>query len=80
MAYQHVVYEVDRAAHVALVTLNKPERLNAIDQQDARDLLEVIARIRRDDDVWAAIWTGAGRGFCSGARGGGGGLLARALL
>ena len=67
MQYDHLVYEVDKKAHIATLTLNKPERLNAIDQQDHRNILEVCERIQRDDDVWVAIWTGAGRGFCAGA-------------
>lgn len=67
MEFEHILYEVDRAAHVATVTLNKPERLNAIGQGDHRDLLELLEEMRRDDDVWVVIWTGAGRGFCSGA-------------
>lgn len=65
--YEHLTYEVDRETHVATVTLNKPERLNAISMQDHRIILEVCRRIQEDDDVWVAIWTGAGRGFCSGA-------------
>jgi 2-(1,2-epoxy-1,2-dihydrophenyl)acetyl-CoA isomerase len=67
MSYEHIVYDVDRAAHIATVTLNKPERLNAIDQQDHRDILELCDRIQGDNDVWVVIWTGAGRGFCAGA-------------
>lgn len=72
MAYEHIIYEVDRDSHVATVTLNKPERLNAIDQQDHRDILELCKSIQKDDDVWVVIWTGSGRGFCSGADVGGG--------
>jgi len=67
MPYEHLTYEIDRETHIATVTLNKPERLNAIDQRDHRDLLDLCERIQEDDDVWALIWTGAGRGFCSGA-------------
>lgn len=67
MSYEHLIYELDRDAHIATVTLNKPDRLNAIDQQDHRDILELCERIQQDDDVWAVIWTGAGRGFCAGA-------------
>lgn len=67
MVYEHVVYEVDRGARIATVTLNKPERLNAIDQQDHRDLMDLCQRIQEDDGVWVVIWTGAGRGFCAGA-------------
>jgi 2-(1,2-epoxy-1,2-dihydrophenyl)acetyl-CoA isomerase len=67
MSYQHLLAEFDSARHIATITLNKPERLNAIDQRDKLDLLDVIAHIQADDDIWVAIWTGAGRGFCSGA-------------
>lgn len=67
MQYEHLIYEVDEEAHIATVTLNKPERLNAIDQRDHRDILELCERIQQDDAVWVVIWTGAGRGFCAGA-------------
>ena len=67
MPYPHLLFEVDRGRHVATVTLNNPEKLNALDHQDQADILDVINRIQTDDDIWVAIWTGAGRGFCSGA-------------
>ena len=67
MSYRHLLFDIDRDRHVATITLNKPERLNAIDQQDKVDILDVIAKVQADDDVWVVIWTGAGRGFCSGA-------------
>jgi len=53
MGYTHLLYDVDREAHIATVTLNKPERLNAIDQDDHRDILALIEEIQQDDDVWA---------------------------
>ena len=59
-----VVYEVDE--HVATVTLNRPERLNAI-TVEMLDLL--AARIREadaDPEVRSILLTGAGRGFCAG--------------
>jgi 2-(1,2-epoxy-1,2-dihydrophenyl)acetyl-CoA isomerase len=67
MAYAHLDYHVDAARHVATLTLNKPERLNAIDQRDKVDILDALERVQHDDSVWVVIWTGAGRGFCSGA-------------
>jgi len=67
VAYRHLLLDIDRDRHVATVTLNKPERLNAIDQDDKFDILDVIDKLNADDDVWVIIWTGAGRGFCSGA-------------
>jgi len=67
MSYKHVLYEPDPETHTAMVTLNKPERLNAIDLDDHLDLVALADEIQGDDAVWAVIWTGAGRGFCSGA-------------
>ena len=67
MEFEHLVYEVDREAHTATITLNKPERLNAIDRQTHFDILVLCEEVQQDDDVWVIIWTGAGRGFCSGA-------------
>jgi enoyl-CoA hydratase/carnithine racemase len=58
---------------VLTVTLNRPERLNAFNTPMARELLDVIDRIDRDDAIRVAIVTGAGRGFCAGADLGGGG-------
>lgn len=67
MEFEHLIYEVDRDAHTATITLNKPARLNAIDQQTHLDILSLCDEVQQDDDVWVIIWTGAGRGFCSGA-------------
>ena len=49
---------------VLLVTLNRPQRLNAIDDVLRRELTETLSSV--DDDVNAVVLTGAGRGFCSG--------------
>lgn len=67
MPYTHTLFDIDREAHIATITLNKPERMNAIDQRDAADTLDICKQIQDDDDIWIAIWTGAGKGFCSGA-------------
>lgn len=68
MAYDNILFDIERDTHIATVTLNKPDKLNALNQDDAKDLLEICARIQEDDDIWVVIWTGAGRGFCSGAQ------------
>src|SRR4051794_19167717 len=52
---------------VARVTLNRPENLNAWNEQLGLDLQAAIERARDDDDVRAVLITGAGRGFSSGA-------------
>jgi 2-(1,2-epoxy-1,2-dihydrophenyl)acetyl-CoA isomerase len=65
MSYESLIY--DTQDHIATVTLNRPERLNALDSVLRPEILEVCKEIKGDDDVWAVIVTGAGRGFCSGA-------------
>ena len=65
MAYECLTLEVDR--DVATVTLNRPEKLNALNAGLRDEILAVCAEVKRRDDVRAVIWTGAGRGFCSGA-------------
>jgi E-phenylitaconyl-CoA hydratase len=58
-------YEVD--GHIATITYNRPEALNAINAQMRRDLNAAFARFRDDDDAWVGVVTGAGRAFCAGA-------------
>jgi 2-(1,2-epoxy-1,2-dihydrophenyl)acetyl-CoA isomerase len=58
---------LDRQDGVATITLNAPEKMNALTNGMRRSLLRVADEIARDDDVRVAIVTGAGRGFCAGA-------------
>jgi enoyl-CoA hydratase/carnithine racemase len=51
---------------VALVQLNRPERLNAINEVLLRELTQVCADLALDREVRVVVLTGAGRGFCSG--------------
>ena len=57
---------------VMRVTLDDPERYNAVSSTMVGDLKTAFADIRTDRDVRAVVVTGAGRGFCSGANMGGG--------
>ncbi|MBV8461930.1 MAG: enoyl-CoA hydratase/isomerase family protein [Acidimicrobiales bacterium] len=52
--------------HVATITYNRPEALNAINGAMRRDLNEAFGRFRDDDEAWVAIVTGAGSAFCVG--------------
>lgn len=52
---------------VALVTLNRPERLNAIGNEMGRQFDRIMVRLAQDEGVRAVVLTGAGRGFCAGA-------------
>ena len=51
---------------IATITLDRPERMNAIDPEMARQLDQFWSEFDRDDDLHVAIITGAGRAFCSG--------------
>src|SRR3990170_2041574 len=57
---------VEKANKVATITMNRPERLNAVNDVLHNELEEVFGRINADRDVNAIILTGAGRAFCAG--------------
>ncbi|MXZ90370.1 MAG: enoyl-CoA hydratase/isomerase family protein [Chloroflexi bacterium] len=65
MAYESLT--VERDGQIAVVTLNRPEKLNAIDRALHLEMMDAGRELRDDDGVRAVIFTGAGRGFCSGA-------------
>ena len=56
---------------VLVVTLNAPDRLNALDQAMKRDLIELTSRVQMDDAVRVLVFTGQGRAFCAGDHMGG---------
>src|SRR5437899_11077717 len=64
MGYSNL--ELERRDRVALVTLNRPDKLNALDSVLRDETLKVCDELGADDDIWAVVITGAGRGFCSG--------------
>jgi enoyl-CoA hydratase/carnithine racemase len=60
--------EVVKKDHFAVVTLNRPDALNALNTQMAKDIIDVMGQLSDDIDVWAVILTGLGeRAFCVGA-------------
>jgi 2-(1,2-epoxy-1,2-dihydrophenyl)acetyl-CoA isomerase len=63
--YQTLLWEVRE--HVGILTLNRPERLNAVDTVLRREIEAAMRAAEADQEVWTIIVTGAGRGFCSGA-------------
>jgi enoyl-CoA hydratase/carnithine racemase len=65
MSYEAILYET--RGPVAIITLNRPERLNAIGQAVREEVHAAVQAAHEDDAIRAAIITGAGKGFCSGA-------------
>jgi 2-(1,2-epoxy-1,2-dihydrophenyl)acetyl-CoA isomerase len=63
--YQQIIYEPRDG--VALITLNRPERLNAWTQRMENEFIDAINTAAADHAVGCVVVTGAGRGFCAGA-------------
>ena len=57
----------EREGAVAILTIERPEALNALNSQVLSDLDEAITKVENDDEVFAVILTGAGRSFVAGA-------------
>lgn len=66
MAYETIRYDTGTDG-TATVTLDRPERLNAMTRAMADELIAVMDEIDGDDAVRVAIFTGAGRAYCAGA-------------
>jgi len=58
--------KVEKRDHILIVTMNRPERLNALHPPANMELAEVFDDYAADDDLWVAIITGEGRGFSAG--------------
>jgi enoyl-CoA hydratase/carnithine racemase len=64
MPYEAILYEVRE--HTAHLTLNRPNRLNAMNAVMLDEFAEAVEAFERDDEAWVLIVSGAGRSFCSG--------------
>jgi len=64
MTYEHLLAEAE--GPVTTLTLNRPQRLNALNAELGEELLDAIATFSEDDDQRVVILAGAGRAFCSG--------------
>ena len=63
--YDHLLYE--QRGPVTVITINRPDRMNAIGPQTHRELIDAWDRFRSDDDALVGVLTGAGdRAFCAG--------------
>ncbi|ORM36908.1 enoyl-CoA hydratase-related protein [Williamsia sp. 1135] len=72
-AWNSGVVELERRGPIAIVRLNRPERLNAFTSEMHDRIIEAFDECDADDSVRAVVITGAGRAFCAGADLGGGG-------
>ena len=57
----------EQRERVAILTMNRPEKLNALNKELQDSIIEACQEIRNNDDIWAVVLTGNGRGFSSGA-------------
>ncbi len=63
----HRFIEIARDGHVATVTINRPDKLNALDADVLRELDETFATLESAGETRAAVLTGAGKAFVAGA-------------
>jgi len=60
--------DFEKEGRIAIITMNRPEKLNAINAEQGRAMNEALLRFRDDPELWVAIITGAGdRAFSAGA-------------
>ena len=66
-----ILYDVKES--VAIITLNRPDKLNSVTMAQLEELIARLIACEQDDGIRAILLTGTGRGFCTGADLGGGG-------
>lgn len=64
MPFNKILYSLDSGA--ATITLNRPDRSNALDDEMTREILDALKQIERDAEIRAVVLTGAGKNFCAG--------------
>lgn len=66
MKYETI--KLTRQGHIAIIAFNRPQAMNALSTQTAKDLLAALEELELDDDVFAAVLTAEGdKAFCAGA-------------
>lgn len=65
MSYETMNFTIDNG--VALLTLNRPDKLNSVSPTMWFELAKVMDEVKSNDDIRVLVLTGAGRGFCAGA-------------
>src|SRR5712671_1216391 len=64
MSYEHILVDIEDG--VGIITLNRPEKLNAMNRRLAGEMHEAVGRLDADDAVGCIVLTGAGRAFSAG--------------
>ena len=64
--YELVLYHADHDTGIARVTLNRPDRLNALNDQMQIEIADAVVQADSDSNIRVVIITGAGRAFCAG--------------
>ncbi|MEU7812200.1 enoyl-CoA hydratase/isomerase family protein [Pseudonocardia sp. NPDC049154] len=65
-AVDQVLYDVDRKTGIATITLNRPEKHNALSVPMRDRIVDLLAEVDEDDDVRVVVFRGNGKSFCSG--------------
>lgn len=65
MSYETILFDVNDG--VASITLNRPDVYNALTAQVYKEISHALKQVKRDKEIRAMLFTGAGKGFCSGA-------------
>ncbi|MQG61565.1 MAG: hypothetical protein FI708_02360, partial [SAR202 cluster bacterium] len=63
--YKHIILEKDPNEHIARLTINRPERRNALNDDATAEMGQAIDDVAADDDIRVLILTGAGQAFCA---------------
>ena len=66
MEYETLIVRKDKDNGIATITLNRPEKLNAMNVELIDELADAARELGQDNEVRVVVITGAGRGFCSG--------------
>jgi len=64
MTYRKI--QLEKKDQIAIITLNQPDKLNAISLEMKNEIYEALGELEKDDHILVCILTGAGRAFCSG--------------
>jgi enoyl-CoA hydratase/carnithine racemase len=64
MNYEHILVDIEDA--VGIITLNRPEKLNAMNRRLVSEMHDAVGRLDADDSVGCIVLTGAGRAFSAG--------------